>query len=85
MEIIKETQFRRPTKIREKINMTQAKNIDQADKINQTIGSIVLSRSAMAIFEKNQGPANQKQQGSKKDKTTLGKLRRTLSVMAKDV
>ena len=35
-----------------KINMSQAKNIDQVDKINQTIGIIGLSRAAMAKVEK---------------------------------
>ena len=35
-----------------RIKMSQAKNIDQADKINQTIGIIVLSRAATTKVEK---------------------------------
>ena len=39
--------------------MSQVKKIDQVDKKNQTIGSIVLSRAATAKVEKNQRPTKQ--------------------------
>ena len=39
-------------KIGVKINMNQAKNIDQTEQINQTIGSIVLSRATTTKVEK---------------------------------
>ena len=41
-----------------RINMSQVKNIDQVDKINQTIGIIVLSRAKMAKVEKTKDLRN---------------------------
>ena len=64
--------------------MSQAKNIDQADKINQTIGIIVLSRAATVKVEKPRTDET-KWRGSEKDETTLEKLRSAFSAMAEDV
>ena len=50
-----------------KLNMSQAKNIDQADKINQTIGIIVLFRAAMMKVEKNHKDLQNKTVGIEKD------------------
>ena len=48
----KGNEFRRLAKSGGKINVNQAKNIDQADKINQTIEIIVLSKVATVKVEK---------------------------------
>ena len=50
-EPVKETSFVDHQNI-VRINMSQAKNIDQAEQIDQTVGSIVLSRAATTKVEK---------------------------------
>ena len=49
-------QVSQTNKIGVNINMNQAKNIDQAEQINQTIGSIVLSRAATTKVEEKKRP-----------------------------
>ena len=50
--------------------MSQEKNIDQADKKNQTIESIVLSRAVTTKVEKNQRFVNQNSGDRKRIKKT---------------